>query len=160
MIKKGDTLLLATMNAGKVRELAEQFSVLPLSISSLENRPGIHEMEETGTTFRENAELKARGFALQTRDLCLADDSGLEVDALGGAPGVYSSRFAGVEAGYEEKIAQLLTLVDTANTADRQARFVCVMALANDSGEILHIAEGICEGSLAESPRGTLGFGY
>ena len=92
------TLVLATGNAGKVRELKELFQQVPFELKSLGDFGDIVDVDETGSTFRENAELKASGFAVQTLHLSLADDSGLEVEALGNAPGVYSARFAGADA--------------------------------------------------------------
>src|SRR5688572_7521508 len=99
MVNEFKTLVLATGNKGKIRELRQLFAGLPIELKSLADFPDIEEVAETGSTFRENAELKARGFALQTGLPSLADDSGLEVEALGGAPGVYSARFAGPETG-------------------------------------------------------------
>jgi XTP/dITP diphosphohydrolase len=118
------------------------------------------DVEETGSTFQENAVLKARAFAAQTGELCLADDSGLEIEALGHAPGVYSARFAGADTGYDIKISKLLTLLEQTGDVARRARFACVMALADPGGEVLHTAEGICAGRIAPEPRGTNGFGY
>ena len=152
--------MLATFNPGKVRELRELFGEIPFTVSGLRDFDDVGEVEETGSTFRENAEIKARAFASQTGQLCLADDSGLEVMALGGAPGVHSARFAGKETGYEVKIAKLLQELQNTNYPGRRARFVCVMALANTDGEILHIAEGVCDGHIAAEPRGVGGFGY
>ncbi|HUR97965.1 MAG TPA: RdgB/HAM1 family non-canonical purine NTP pyrophosphatase [Pyrinomonadaceae bacterium] len=153
-------LVLATGNRGKVRELRELFGDLPLELKSLADFEGIVDVEETGSTFRDNAELKARGFALQTRQLSLADDSGLEIEALGNAPGIYSARFAGEDSGYDVKISKLLSMLDATGDTTRRARFVCVMSLADSDGRAVYSAEGICPGSIALEPRGNNGFGY
>lgn len=154
-----NSLVLATGNSGKLSELRDLFRDLPLELKSLRDFERIVDVRETGSTFRENAELKARGFAMQTGHLSLADDSGLEIEALENAPGVHSARFAG-DAGYDVKIPKLLTMLDDTGDADRRARFVCVMALADRNGEIVYSAEGVCVGSIAHSTRGENGFGY
>ena len=163
MIEKGSipkTLVLATGNAGKVRELRELFSPVPLKLKELDEFPFVQDVEETGSTFYENAVLKATGFARQTGEMSLADDSGLEIEALGDAPGVYSARFAGADSGYDVKIPKLLALLEETGDAARRARFVCVMALADPAGRIIHTAEGICRGTIAAVPIGSQGFGY
>lgn len=159
-MKIPEALVLATKNPGKVREMRGLFGELPLKVLSLTEFPAVADVEETGTTFRENAELKAREFARQTGQPCLADDSGLEVAALGGAPGVYSARFGGENTGYDEKIAKLLSLVEESGSEDRRARFVCVMSLADVDGRIVHTVEGECRGRIADRPSGSGGFGY
>ena len=136
------------------------FAEHPLEIRSLADFPDTGDVEETGSTFRENAELKAREFALETGVLCLADDSGLEVTALNGAPGVHSARFAGPDTGYAEKMAKLLAMLAETGDDDRRARFVCSMSLADPDGRVLHTVEGECRGRIAERPSGTSGFGY
>lgn len=154
-----NSLVLATGNAGKISELRDLFRDLPFELKTLRDFDRIVDVDETGSTFRENAELKARGFAVQTGHLSLADDSGLEVEALGNAPGVHSARFAG-DAGYDVKISRLLSMLNETGDAVRRARFVCVMALADTDGRIVYSAEGVCTGSIARSPRGQNGFGY
>ena len=154
------TLVLATGNAGKIRELHELLGELPFELKGLRDFQGIVDVDETGSTFRENAELKAREFALQTHHLSLADDSGLEVEVLENAPGVYSARFAGENTGYDVKIPKLLSMLEMTGDARRRARFVCVMALAERDGRIIYTAEGVCYGSITESPKGSNGFGY
>jgi len=154
------TLVLATGNAGKVRELREILGALPLELKSLQDYNGIKDVEETGSTFVENASLKASGFAVQTGEFALADDSGLEVVALGNAPGVHSARFAGVETGYEIKIERLFQTMRDSGSVDRRARFVCAMALANEAGDVIHAVQAECAGTIALEPRGTNGFGY
>jgi len=160
MPQRSTTLVLGTKNGGKIRELRRLFDGSSVELKSLQDFGEIEDVDETGSTFRANAELKARGFALQTGQLSLADDSGLEVEALGNAPGVYSARFAGRHSGYDEKIGKLLTMLDETGDATRRARFVCVMALSDHEGRIVHVAEGICTGSIADGPRGSGGFGY
>jgi XTP/dITP diphosphohydrolase len=154
------SLVLATGNAGKIRELTELFAVLPLDLKSLRDFGEVVDVEETGSTFEENAILKARGFALQTSEMSLADDSGLEVQALDDQPGVLSARFAGHETGYDVKIAKLLALLDATGDRERRARFVCVMAIADRKGRVIHTARGECRGSITYEPRGSGGFGY
>jgi len=154
------SLVLATTNAGKVRELSQLFQDLPIDLKSLNDFDVDRDVDETGSTFYENAVIKAEGFARQTRHLTLADDSGLEIDALGNEPGVRSARFAGVDTGYEIKIPKLLALLDATGDIERRARFVCAMAVADAEGRIIHTAEGICSGSIARTPVGDRGFGY
>ena len=153
-------LLLATGNRGKFNELREMFREVPIDLLSLRDFEGLVDVPETGTTFEENAGLKALGFALQTKVLSLADDSGLEVEALGNAPGVYSARFAGENSDYSFKIRKLLAMLDSTGDEIRKARFVCVMSLADRDGNVIYTARGVCPGSIAKSPRGDNGFGY
>ncbi len=152
-------LVLASHNQGKVRELKEMLSSLPVQVRSLGDYPGIPPVEEKGTSFKENAVLKAEAVSRLTGEMVLADDSGLEVDCLGGKPGVYSARFAGEEASDEENNAMLLRLMEGVSFSQRGARFVCVMALAEPGRETITV-EGTCEGTLATAPRGSRGFGY
>jgi XTP/dITP diphosphohydrolase len=154
-----NSLVLATGNAGKISELRDLLRDLPLELKSLRDFERVVDVDETGSSFRANAELKARGFATQTGHLSLADDSGLEIEALGNAPGVHSARFAGA-AGYDVKIPKLLTMLDDTGDAQRRARFVCVMALAGRDGRLIYTAEGVCGGTIADAPRGRNGFGY
>ncbi len=153
-------LLIATGNIGKVNELRGMLSGLPVELVSLNDVAPVADIEETGATFEENAILKARGYALQTGTWALADDSGLEVEALNGAPGVLSARYAGTETGFDEKIKRLLAEIRDKADATRRARFVCSVALADAAGEIRFVADGICDGTIATEPRGTGGFGY
>jgi XTP/dITP diphosphohydrolase len=153
-------LLVATNNAGKVRELSRLLTGLPLRLRLLSEFPGVPEAEETGTTFAENAALKALHYSSRTGLLTLSDDSGLSVDALGGAPGVYSARYAGRDATYAERMARLLGELEAAGGDERRARFVCVIAVADPSAGTLETFEGTCEGRIADAPRGTGGFGY
>ncbi len=157
---KIESLLLATGNLGKIREMKELFGGLPVELKTLKDFPELPPVDETGITFRENAELKATAYALHTGELSIADDSGLEVEALGGAPGVYSARFAGEGAAYETKMAQLLDQLASTGDATRRARFVCAMAIAAPSGQIVTVRDGVCNGFVAQGPRGSGGFGY
>lgn len=163
MTAKNLELLIATKNAGKIKELKELLADLPFSSFRLRNLNEFAEVvepEETGATFTDNAVLKARSYALQTKLWALADDSGLEVEALGGAPGVFSARYAGKGATDAEKIEKLLNEMNKTQDVNRRARFVCAMAIANADGEIQFIAEGVCQGRIALAASGGGGFGY
>jgi XTP/dITP diphosphohydrolase len=153
-------LLVATSNAGKVRELSQLLSGFPLGLRLLSDFAGVEEAEETGQTFEENATIKALHYSAHTGLLTLSDDSGLVVDALGGAPGVRSARYAGREATYAERMSKLTGEIDATGDAERRARFVCVIAIADPAAGTLHTFEGTCEGRIATAPRGTGGFGY
>ena len=153
-------LLLATGNQGKLNELRGMLRGIPIDLLSLRDFEGVADVAETGTTFEANAGLKARGFALQTGVLSLADDSGLEVEALGNSPGVYSARFGGEDTDYEFKIEKLLAMLDSTGDKTRRARFVCAMSLADGDGNLIHTARGICPGTISNSARGDNGFGY
>jgi XTP/dITP diphosphohydrolase len=153
-------LLIATNNAGKVRELASALADLPLRLRLLGEFAGVPEAEETGETFAENAALKALHYSARAGLLTLSDDSGLVVDALGGAPGVYSARYAGKAATYAERMRKLLGEIEATGDRERRARFVCVIALAEPSTGELVTFEGRCEGRIAREPRGAGGFGY
>ena len=158
------TLFLATKNAGKVRELRAVLAAQPwgssIEVVSATDRPDLAEPEETGETFAENARLKARAYAAASGLVALADDSGLEVDALGGRPGVYSARYGTDDA---DRIARLLGELVEAGAHCREtrtARFRCAMALARPDGTILAESDGRLEGRIADEPRGSHGFGY
>jgi XTP/dITP diphosphohydrolase len=126
----------------------------------LDEFPDLDEIEETGATFETNARIKAFGYARAARLHTIADDSGLEVSALAGAPGVHSARFAGRETGYDVKIDRLLTDIEASKRVDRSARFVAHIVMADPVGNLLCEAEGVCEGTIADRPRGSNGFGY
>jgi len=158
MTENKTELLIATKNAGKIKELKELLIGLPIQTRCLNAFPNITEPEETGANFAENAVLKAKYYALQTKLWALADDSGLEVEALNGAPGVFSARYAGENATDEEKIEKILQELN--NIKDRRARFVCTMAIAGKTGEIKFVAHGICDGTIALNASGANGFGY
>lgn len=153
-------ILIATGNRNKAREISE---ILGSSwvVESLADYPDIEAAEETGTTFEENAVLKALAVARSYEGVVLADDSGLEVDVLGGQPGVYSARYAGSGATDADNIAKLLAAMEAFGTDDsaRCARFRCVIATAH-RGQISGTFEGVVEGTIAREPRGEGGFGY
>jgi XTP/dITP diphosphohydrolase len=153
------TLLLATSNQHKLEELRAILSDLPFKLLSLKDLQLDMLVEETGATFAENAELKARAYAQASGMLTLADDSGLEIDALGGAPGVRSARYLGSETTYEERFRKIVEQLNGLPMAQRTARFRCVIALADPSGST-RIVEGVIEGVIADVPRGKNGFGY
>ncbi len=157
-------LVLATKNPGKVLEIKEILRHLPIEVVACSAYKGIPDVVEDGETFRDNATSKARVIAGATGEVALADDSGLEVDALCGAPGVHSARFAGggLPRGRERDRAnyeKLLSLLEGVGDAERTARFRCVVALADPSGKV-RLAEGVCEGKIAFAPDGCGGFGY
>jgi XTP/dITP diphosphohydrolase len=152
-------LLVATYNPGKMVEYAELLQELPVELVSLADLGIDLEVEETGTTFAENALLKARAFAEASGLVTMADDSGLEVDALDGAPGVYSARYGGPGATDEDRYKKLLEEIADVPKGERTARFRCVIALAWPDGRRA-FTEGTVEGKIACSARGEHGFGY
>ena len=154
------SLLLGTRNPGKVIEIKSILDGSGWSFSSLAEFPTVGEAEENFVTFAENAIAKARFYAAATGLWALADDSGLEVAALNGAPGVFSARYAGVDASDTDRRALLLSELDKTGNEDRRARFVAVVAIANPDGAVLNLSEGACEGSITFAPRGSGGFGY
>ena len=153
-------LLVATRNRHKTREiqhiLGPEFKVRDLGV-----HPDVSEIRESGTSFEENARLKALTASRQLPALVIADDSGLEVDALGGAPGIYSARYAGANTADKDKIDKLLRELARVRATDegRRARFRCVVALARN-GDLLGIFEGTVEGRITDTARGDSGFGY
>ena len=151
---------MATRNAHKTREI-QHILGSGFSVRDLRAYPQISEIIETGTSFEENAKLKALGVSTKLPGLVIADDSGLEVDALGGAPGIHSARYAGANATNTEKIDKLLEELARvrAKNDSRRARFHCLLALARN-GEVLGVFEGTAEGEITERPRGSRGFGY
>lgn len=153
-------LLIATKNTGKVKEIEKLLSNLPVTLKSLNDFPHIPEPEETGSTFAENAVLKARYYALQTNLPALADDSGLEIKALNNAPGIFSARYAGENASQSEKIEKILAEIEQVESDNRQARFVCSVAISDQNGAISFSADGTCNGKISLEPRGNNGFGY
>lgn len=150
-------LIVATHNPGKVKELEAMLTPLGFEVESLLDYPDAPETDETGSTFEENAALKAVKAASYFGHAVLADDSGLEVNALDGAPGIYSARFAGPEKSDEANNALLLEKLDGAT--DRSARFVCALCLAKPDGETLTV-RGTLEGTIGYAPHGENGFGY
>ena len=157
---KQRNLLIATLNLGKLQELRQLVEKLPFVISDLRGSPCIQPIPETGETFIENASLKAAGYATQTGLLTLADDSGLEVDHLKGAPGVFSARYAHEGASDADRTTKLLAELSHVPESDRAARFVSVIAIADEFGAVVNVSTGACHGRIANAPRGTNGFGY
>jgi XTP/dITP diphosphohydrolase len=160
-----ETLVVATTNRGKLAELRALLAGLPIAICTIEDvAPDAPAVTEDGATFEENALKKARAAASATKMLAVADDSGLEVDALGGRPGVRSARFAHDSATDDENNAALLAAVGAAADAGAllRARFRCVLALVDPvaEGGKSWTAEGVCEGAITHVPRGSRGFGY
>lgn len=152
-------LLVATQNKGKVEELSEMLGGLDVDLLGLDDVGINSSVKETGTTFSENAVLKARTYASQSGLLTLADDSGLEVDALGGEPGVHTARFGGEGLTPIERYQLLLRLLQHVPWEDRSARFRCVVALATPAA-LVTTTQGTIEGHIAWKPAGTGGFGY
>ncbi|MBC8448933.1 MAG: XTP/dITP diphosphatase [Chloroflexi bacterium] len=152
-------LLVATHNAGKVREYRQLLADLPLEVTYLDAEGIEFDVEETGESFAENAVLKATAYAATTGLWTWADDSGLEVDALDGAPGIRSSRYAGPGASDEDRYRKLLRELDGVPWEERTTRFRCVVALATPEGEV-RAAPGRCEGIIGYEPKGSHGFGY
>lgn len=160
LLKNLSEILVATNNRGKIREFAELLTDLPIRFHSLAEFPNVREVEETGATFEENAALKATGYARQTGLWTLADDSGLEVVALGGAPGVFSARFGGAGLTDAERTEKLLFELEKTGDKEKKARFICVIVFSNPNGEIYYRAKGVCDGRIAANPLGANGFGY
>ncbi|HEY3044263.1 MAG TPA: non-canonical purine NTP pyrophosphatase [Vicinamibacterales bacterium] len=163
------TLLVATTNRGKLVEISAILDGVPFEILTLADFPGIAAPEETGRTFSENARAKAIYYAQATGALTVAEDSGLEINALDGAPGVESARYGGADASYPEKFVRIYDALRARHTADSPARraealsgggarFVCALALA--SSRVLFEATGVIEGQIAPEPKGEGGFGY
>ena len=154
-------LLIATGNSGKVREYAELLSGIPFELVSLKDLGITHEVDETGETFQENSWLKASEYAALSGLLTLADDSGLEVDALGGDPGVRSARYGGDACqGDEDRVNLLLKNLEDVPWDKRTARFRCVIAVVESGGTAMTQAEGSVDGMIQYSPQGVDGFGY
>lgn len=152
-------LLLATRNPGKVREIRRALEGLPLEVVGLADAPAGPPPRETGRTFAENARAKGRFYSRKWAGWTLAEDSGLEVDRLGGAPGVRSARFSSPRPTDAKNIRKLLRLLGPAPASERGARFVCVMVLARD-GRVVREFRGAVRGRIAAAPRGDSGFGY
>lgn len=152
-------MLLATNNPGKVTEYRELLGGVSVEITFPANAGVELEVEETGETFEENARIKALAYAQASGLLALADDSGLEVDALGGAPGVRSARYGGPGTSDADRYMILLEEMANVLEEDRTARFRCVVAVASPGGDVV-TADGVCEGKIGFAPRGVHGFGY
>ena len=152
-------IVVATQNKGKIAEIVLALSQLPVKVLALSDFGPIPEAVENGASFIENALLKARHYARFTGKACLADDSGLEVDALKGAPGIYSARFAGANADDAANNQKLIAELTNIRAEERTARFHCVLAFV-DTDETVVTADGVCEGIIIEEMRGMGGFGY
>lgn len=153
------TLVVATQNKGKVVEIASVLAHLPVTVMSLADFKPLPEAVEDGLTFAENAIIKAKYYAKLTGHACLADDSGLEVDALGGEPGVYSARYAGEDANDAANNLKLLDMLRQVPACERTGRFRCVLAFVDEDGTVI-TADGSCEGIILDEPKGQGGFGY
>ena len=160
-LESGDGLVVATHNKGKLREFRDLFDPLGIAVAS-SSELGVSEPEETGSTFEENARLKAVATAAATGRLALADDLGLAVEALAGAPGIHSARWAGEPRDFYRAMSEVeneLQATGAFALAQRRAKFVCVLCLANPEGAV-QFFEGTVPGHLVWPPRGTQGFGY
>jgi XTP/dITP diphosphohydrolase len=155
----GGRLVLATGNLGKIREIKEILSGLQIQVMTCEDFIDWPELEESGETFEDNAAAKAGALSIWSGLPALADDSGLEVEALNGAPGVRSARYAGEQGNDDANIARLLAEMEGIPPEKRKARFVCALALIAPLGDSLEIGE-VCLGYIVDTPRGELGFGY
>ncbi len=154
------SLTLATFNQGKLAEYSRMLAELPIELRALDSFADISEIDETGETFKDNARKKASGYGRQTVSYVLADDSGLAIDALDGRPGVHSARYGGTETDFALKMQLVLDKLREKPACNRNARFVCVIAIAGPDGKIVFEASGVCEGRIAELARGSGGFGY
>ena len=156
---RNKSILIATKNKGKVKEFVELFANYGYSVKTLLDFPEIEDVEETGVTFKENALLKADTISRELDCIVLADDSGLEVDALDGAPGVYSARFAGEHGNDQKNNEKLLEALKGLPKEKREANFHCSLALVAPNRTPL-VVEGTVDGYILEEPRGENGFGY
>lgn len=152
-------MILATGNEGKIKEIRSMFEDLKLEILSMKEAGADLDIEEDGSTFKDNAEIKAKAVWDVTGDLVLADDSGLIIDYLNGEPGIYSARYLGEDTPYEEKNQIIIDRMDGTCGAERSARFVSAIAVVLPDGRVLH-TEHALEGQIAHSPKGKGGFGY
>lgn len=152
-------IIFATGNPGKMREIRQILGDLGCEILSMKEAGAAPEIVEDGTTFGENAEIKARAVWACTGEIVLADDSGLVIDYLGGEPGLYSARYMGENTSYEIKNRNLIERLSQAQGAERAARFVCNIAAVLPDGRVLH-TEAVMEGVIAQEPAGSGGFGY
>lgn len=152
-------VIIATKNKGKAKEFDSLFLPMGLAVKTLLDYPELEDVEETGTTFEENAVLKAETISKLLGKMVIADDSGLEVDALGGRPGVYSARYAGSEKNDEANIDKVLEELQGVLDNERTARFCCALAMAEPGKETVTVF-GTCEGKILSERRGSNGFGY
>lgn len=151
--------VVASKNKGKLKEIEEILRGFPFQVVSMEEEGISDDIEENGTTFEENALIKAKAVNNMLNEVVMADDSGLEVDFLNGAPGIYSARFAGEGATDEDRNNKLLKLLEGVPFENRTARFVCAIAVAFPGGEHFTV-RGTCEGHIGFKPEGENGFGY
>lgn len=152
-------IVIASHNEGKVKEFRSMFEQYDISVVSLRDLDFHEEIEETGTTFEENASIKAEAIAKRFNQPVIADDSGLVIDALDGRPGVYSARYAGVEKNDDANMDKVLYELKSVHDSERTARFVSVLAIARPGNET-SIVKGTCEGIIAQEKIGDQGFGY
>jgi XTP/dITP diphosphohydrolase len=152
-------LVVATTNPGKLSEITSLLAGIPFDLVTLSAWPDVAAPEETGATFAENARAKAFYYAVATTELTVAEDSGLEIDALGGAPGVQSARFGGADKPYPEKFTLIGDALRAKGAVGSAARFVCALALVKN-GAVLFETRGTVEGTIAPAPKGDGGFGY
>lgn len=152
-------ILIATKNKGKAKDFESIFGPLGYTVKTLDDVASHLDVEETGSTFEENAILKAEALANELNTIVIADDSGLEVDALNGEPGIYSARYAGEAKSDDANMDKLLANLEGVPAEDRTARFVCAIALAQPGKETVAY-RGTCEGVIAKERRGEYGFGY
>ncbi|MDN4072692.1 XTP/dITP diphosphatase [Fictibacillus terranigra] len=152
-------VLIATKNEGKVKEFKFMFAELGMEVTSLLDVENTPDVEETGTTFSENAKIKAEEISVLYNLPVIADDSGLVIDALDGRPGVFSARYAGMEKDDDKNIDKVLDEMRSVPPEERSARFVCALAVARPGKETL-IVEGYCEGEIGYKKVGSNGFGY
>jgi XTP/dITP diphosphohydrolase len=152
-------LLIATNNGGKIQEFRALLQDIPYQLVTPADIQLKLEVDESGSTYEDNAKLKALAFSTASGLLAMADDSGLEVDALGGAPGIHSSRYAGAAAADINKVDYLLSKLEGVPEGQRSARFRCVIAIAKPDGQVF-FCSGKCEGRISFQPQGRAGFGY
>jgi XTP/dITP diphosphohydrolase len=153
-------LVVASRNKGKVKEIKELLAKFPFKVTSLLDYPHIPEIIEDGKTYRANALKKAREVARATGKMAMSDDSGLEVKVLGNAPGIYSSRFAGMGASEKVRNKKLFAMLKGVPFSGRQARYRCVIALVNAKGQELGVVQGTCSGYVTTREQGHNGFGF
>ncbi|MBI3314835.1 MAG: RdgB/HAM1 family non-canonical purine NTP pyrophosphatase [Candidatus Omnitrophica bacterium] len=153
-------LIVASRNKGKVHEIRELLADLPVKVTSLLDYPKIPDVIEDGATYEANALKKAMAVARATGTMTIADDSGIEIAVLGHAPGIYSSRFAGKGASEKERNRKLFKMLQGMPMSKRRARYRCVVALVDDKGDEISVAQGTCGGYITTEERGTNGFGF